>query len=124
MEISKIDYTKQQFTETNFKRFEFTLFNKKGYIKKLTFLSGLVPKVIQKIFGNSNFKFKGEFINDTWIVEFKGSIFAIVSAPGRGTTLETTATDEKILTEFVDEAVNEFLKLDDPKIEILKTFLT
>ena len=124
MEINKIDCNKQQFLELKTKRFEYSLFNRTGYIKKLTFLSGLVPKVIQKIFGNSNFKFKGEFTNDTWIVEFKGSIFAIVSASGRGTTFETNSTDENIMAEFIDNIVTKFLSLDDPKIEILKIFLT
>jgi len=123
MEINKINYTKLQFTEAKFKRFEFSIFNKKGFIQKLTFLSGLTPILIQKIFGDSNFKIKGEFNNHIWIVEFKNQQFAIISAAGRGTTLETIAEDKEIMCKFVDELISLFLNLSDPKIELLKTYL-
>ena len=122
--MNKIDFTKNQFKDADFKRFEYNILWKKDYIKKLTFLSGLVPNLIEKIFANSNFKWNGEYNNDIWIIEYKNSLFAIISSKGRGTTLETLTTDENLMFEFIDELIKHFINLNDPKIEMLKIFLT
>ena len=47
--MNKIDFTKNQFKDADFKRFEYNILWKKDYIKKLTFLSGLVPNLIDII---------------------------------------------------------------------------
>lgn len=124
MEINKIDWTLKQFQESNFERFEYKLFQKKRIFPKLTFISGLVPDLIQLLFGKCNFKIKGEFNNSIWILEFEEQLFAMVSAKGRGTTLETIGFDEKICSNFVDLLVSKFLALDHPRIQELKIFLT
>lgn len=105
--IKKIDCTKQQFSDRDFKRFEYSIIKSQWMDchEKLCFLAGLVPSVIRGVFGGSNFKVFNNFV---WIVEFRGSEFAVISASGRGTSFESTEMDDNILLEFIDEMVNIF----------------
>ena len=82
-----------------------------------------MPDLIKLVFGDSDFKYKGEYLCDIWGLEFQNQKFVIVSANGRGTTIESLQVDTDIIKSFYDSLVHKFTQLDNPKIEKLKIFL-
>jgi hypothetical protein len=117
--INRSKITKEEYQKLAFNRSEFTIIRYKDYIKNLSFISGLTPKLIELVFGKSDFKYKGEYNCDCWGLDFNGDKFMIVSADGRGTTIESLTSDKKVISHFYDELLNLFLKIDNPDIERL-----
>jgi hypothetical protein len=117
--INRINITKEEYVNLPFRRAEYFIISYEGYIGNMTFVSGLTPKLIELVFGKSDFKYKGEYNCDCWGVEFKGEKFMIISANGRGTTIETLTSDKTIIKSFFDEILSQFSKVDNPKIKEL-----
>ena len=96
------------------------LMNKKDELtfRKLSFISAMTPKQVEKVLDVHDFLYQGEYRCKCWLLNHEGMVFVVVSANGRGTTVECApaATVEQIksfLTEFVDE----LKKLEDTQVQ-------
>ena len=121
--IKKFNISREEYQNLKFKRAEYFIISYKDYIKNISFISGLTPKVIEILFGKSDFKYQGEYNCDCWGLDYNGEKFMIISANGRGTTIESLTDDKKTIGGFYTELLDMFLKLNDPNIERLKIFL-
>jgi hypothetical protein len=52
-------------------------------------------------------------------LDFNGEQFILISANGRGTTIETLTEEKKIIEGFYDEILSMFSKIDNPRIKRL-----
>lgn len=121
--ITKFNITKEEYIKSSFDRAEYFIIRYKEYMRNISFISGLTPDVIKLAFGNSDFKYKGEYNCDCWGLYFNGEKFMIISADDRGTTIECQTDNEKTIKSFYTELLELFIKMNHPKIEKLKIFL-
>lgn len=96
------------------------LMNRKDELtfRKLSFISAMTPKQVYEVLGEHDFTYQAEYRCKCWLLNYEGMVFVVVSANGRGTTVECApaATVEQIknfLTEFVDELV----KIGDTQVQ-------
>jgi hypothetical protein len=87
-------------------------------------LTADLRKELTEIFGKQNKERTLEFRSKCWFLEFKGLNFAIYSAAGKGTSIETcdfsydnmyNRKGEKEIIEFLTELDNSLLKLSRGK---------
>jgi len=123
MSIKRFEISKEEYKKSHLTRAEYLIIRYKDYIRNLSFMSGLTPDVIELAFGKSDFKYQGEYNCDCWGLQLDGVRFMIISADGRGTTVESETGNVDIIKKFYKEILDIFLKIDNPKIETLKIFL-
>lgn len=130
-EISKSNLTLDEYINSNFNRIEFLL-RDKDFFNKVMFISHCGPNEIKLLFDRHSFILNGEYHNKFWPVTFQNKIFLIVSANGRGTTIESEVDSDpsnidketlKIIRGFVYELTTKLLSLDTERTNSGKTFL-
>ena len=117
--INRHKITKDEYATLPFRRAEYLIMRYSEYIGNMTFVSELTPDLISIVFGKSDFKYKGEYNCDCWGLDFNGEQFMLISANGRGTTIETQTKDKKTIEGFYEEILSMFSKIDNPRIKRL-----
>jgi hypothetical protein len=117
--INRHKITKDEYAALPFGRAEYLIMRYSEYIGNMTFVCELTPDLISIVFGKSDFKYKGEYNCDCWGLDFNGEQFMIISANGRGTTIETLTKDKKVIEGFYVEILSMFSKIDNPRIKRL-----
>lgn len=119
MQVRRQGITKKQFEALNSERVEYQIRDPK-LVGKMSVISGLVPKVIEPVYGKPDFSYKGEYIVKGWCFAIGTDYFFLFSAPKRGTTVESTTTkDKNKLQQFADSIIKD-LGLEEQSARISK----
>ena len=109
------ELTKEDFEKLNTSRIEH-LDKGDEWISFISAISSLVPSDIIPLFGKADFSYLSEYNTKIWSFKIESDYYFILSAYGRGTTIESTSSDVSKIKIFI----NEFLKdlKDLPKVSL------
>lgn len=116
-ELHSVSMSIDEYLKLNTQRIENTVYLN-DIISELSFISGLNPEHIYKVFGKHNFVFNGsEYRTNCWAFKMDEDVFIAVSAKGRGTTIESECTDKKQIVTFLNSFIEKMLSIKDEEIE-------
>lgn len=110
--LKTIPFSAKELLDDNFRRIDNI-----GYFPDLLMpVAGCLPKDIERLYGKYSFIYTTYRRLYNWAFSFNDTIFLLVSANERGTTIETTTSDPNLAEAFIRQLNDDLKTLNDEKI--------